>query len=218
MEFDAIARFLQDVGNDDTDEAGFNEIGLAWVARRAHISVLNPATVREDLTMSTWCSGTGRRWAERRTSLVGESGGHVEAVAVWIHLDPATGRPTVMGDEFANNYLPAAGGRRIDSRLRLAKLPDDQQLAASSSFPWQFRATDTDAFGHVNNAAYLAIAEQYLDLDGPCDLTIEWRSPCTADDELTVTTSGDQLWIIDSATDESRAVIAKSALDEEHPS
>ena len=39
MEMDAIANFLQDAGNDDTDDAGFAALGLAWVARRMTIDV-----------------------------------------------------------------------------------------------------------------------------------------------------------------------------------
>jgi len=149
MEFDAIARFLQDVGNEDTDDAGLAELGLAWVARKATIEVHTPATAREMLQMTTWCSGTGRRWAERRTTLRGEHGAHVEGVAVWVHLDPTSGRPVPWGDAFATNYLEATQGRQVDSKLRHDKTPPDVP-----GMEWQFRQTDMDGFGHVNNAAY----------------------------------------------------------------
>ena len=206
MEFDAIARFLQDVGNDDTDDAGFGSLGLAWVARRARIAVLSPAAAREQLTMSTWCSGTGRRWAERRTSLVGDAGAKIEAATIWIHLDPETGKPVPWGEEFADTYLPATHGRQVDARLRLPKTPPDDQ----PSVEWRFRKTDTDGFGHVNNTAYLAIAEEFLDLDGVTDLHIEWRSPCLASDLLDITTVDDTGWIVDHETGETRAVISRT--------
>lgn len=207
MEFDAVARFLQDIGNDDTDDADFGDLGLAWVARRALITVATPAQPREELTLSTWCSGTGRRWAERRTSITGESGAVIEAVTIWIHLDPENGKPIPWGEEFADIYLPAAGGRRVDARLRLAKHPEAEE---TSSTPWSFRSTDSDAFGHVNNAAYLAVAEEFLDLDRPCTLEIEWRTPCQAGDQLTAVTSADgtTLHLIDEALDETRAVFS----------
>ena len=54
MEFDAIGRFLQDVGNDDTDDAGFQELGFAWVARRALIKVESFPTTRSLLELTTW--------------------------------------------------------------------------------------------------------------------------------------------------------------------
>lgn len=210
MQFDAIARFLQDIGNDDTDDAEFGDLGLAWVARRALITVNKPAGSREDLTLSTWCSGTGRRWAERRTSITGDSGARIDAVTIWIHLDPESGKPVPWGDEFASTYLPATNGRRVDARLRLPKEPDPEQSGGSNSHPWSFRATDSDAFGHVNNTAYLAAAEEFLDLDGPCSLEIEWRTPCRAGDPLTAVTSADRrtLHLIDNQTGETRAVFA----------
>ncbi len=211
MQFDAIARFLQDVGNDDTDDAGFGALGLAWVARRALINVGTVAQSREELTLSTWCSGTGRSWAERRTSITGDSGASIDGVTVWIHLDPASSRPTPWGDEFASTYLPATNGRRVDARLKLAKAPAPADHCSSA--PWSFRATDEDAFGHVNNTAYLSAAEEFLDLDGPCSLEIEWRTPCRAGDQLTAITSlpeapglEETLHLIDHDASETRAV------------
>lgn len=203
MELDAVARFLQDVGNDDTDDAEFGGLGLAWVARRALIRVTTPAKPRETLTLSTWCSGTGRRLAERRTTIRGDEGASIDAATIWIHLDPENGRPTPWGNEFATTYLPAAAGRRVDSRLRLPKLPETEDERR----PWSFRSTDSDAFGHVNNTAYLAAAEEFLDLDGPLALEIEWRTPCLAGDALTAITSqnGRSLHLIDDETAQTRA-------------
>lgn len=208
MQFDAIARFLQDVGNDDTDDAEFGDLGLAWVARRALINVSTPARSREDLTLSTWCSGTGRRWAERRTSITGTFGAEIDAVTIWIHLDPETGRPIPWGENFANIYLPATNGRRVDARLKLPKMPE----GATRSAPWSFRATDSDAFGHVNNTAYLAAAEEFLNLDGPCSLEIEWRTPCRSGDQLIAITSNDDrnLHLVDDELGETRAVFSAS--------
>gem|GEM_PF-5053940 len=118
MELDAVARFLQDAGNDDTDDAGMAELGLAWVARRATMEVRSPAKARELLTIRTWCSGTGSRWAERRTSITGDHGASIEAAVIWVHLDAETGRPTKWGEGFANTYLESTGGRRVDAKLR----------------------------------------------------------------------------------------------------
>jgi acyl-ACP thioesterase len=196
MELDAIARFLQDAGNDDTDDASLAELGLAWVARRASIDVLRHASSREELTLTTWCSGTGRLWAERRTSIHGQGGAHIEAAAIWVHLDRATGRPVPWGESFAETYLEAAAGRQVDSRLRHLK----GTPPASSSTSWEFRSTDLDAFGHVNNAAYLAIAEEHFTLDdGPYRIEIEWRGPSQAHDPLEVLAApspdGEQIWV-----------------------
>jgi len=70
------------------------------------------AILDEALTLTTFCSGTGRCWAERRTSLVGSRGASIEAVSLWIRIDPATGGPLSLGDDFSEVYGAAAGGRR----------------------------------------------------------------------------------------------------------
>lgn len=209
MELDAIARFLQDAGNDDTDDAELPELGLAWVARRAAIEVHRNAAARESLTLTTWCSGTGSRWAERRTSLRGDRGAHIEAAVIWVHLDAATGRPRAWGEEFAERYLEAAAGRRVDAKLRHDKsCPPDV-----SPLTWTFRTTDMDAFGHVNNAAYLSIAEEVLRLDvSPFRVEVEWRGPSVANEPLTVQSAIiedgiRQIWVRSSDDDELRVTM-----------
>ncbi len=184
MEFDAIARFLQDAGNDDTDDANLEELGLAWVARRGVIRVGASAKPRELLDISTWCSGVGRRWAERRTSMRGEWGASVDAAVVWVHVDTTTGRPAQWGQDFASTYLEATQGRAVDAKLRHPKLPRDD----ATTERWSFRRTDHDAFGHVNNAAYLAVAEEFASdvLAGEATVEIEWRSPSWSHEDLTV--------------------------------
>ena len=210
MEFDAIGRFLQDAGNADTDDAGLPQLGLAWVARRCAIEIFQYGSAREQLTLRTWCSGTGARWAERRTSIHGSAGAHIEASALWIHIDAETGRPTKWGDAFAEAYLEAAGGREVDSRLRHPKRPPEE---AANRMPFRFRQTDMDAFRHVNNAAYLAILEEALGghaPHAPLRVEIEWRKPSLAGEDLEVVETmgpdGIQQWVM--ADGEVRATIA----------
>ena len=163
-----------------------------------------------DRSMTTWCSGTGKRWAERRTSLRGDFGAQIESAAVWVHLDRTTGRPSPWGDDFASTYLEATGARHIDARLR-----HDKELPDTENKPWQFRATDMDGFGHVNNAAYLAIAEEFLAIGEPLRIEIEWRGPSQADEALRVAHRADdgfdQLWV-SSDDGDLRATITVAAL------
>lgn len=211
MECDAIARFLQDAGNDDTDDAGLAEFGLAWVARRALFEIRHAPEAREVLEIATWCSGTGRRWAERSTRLSGDRGGRIDATVIWIHIDPETGRPSSWGDGFADNYLEATQQRRVDAKLRHST----DVPASAAPQPWQFRRTDIDAFGHVNNAAYLALAEEVwgtTTLAAPARLEIEWRKPSLASEELEIRVDGDQLWLIESSTNELRVTITCNPL------
>ena len=203
MELDAVFRFLQDAGNDDTDDAGLPKLGLAWIARKAVIVVMTAPTARELVDISTWCSGTGSRWAERRTRIVGPTGAHIDAATVWVHVDPTSGRPIRWGEEFASTYLEAAGGREVDSRLHHDKVPPGPGADGVERAPWSFRRTDLDAFGHVNNAAYLAVLEEVFDPVETASshvVEIEWRRPSLAGEPLTIVTrrleQGLDVWLV----------------------
>ena len=69
LRLDATARYLQDVATDDALDAGLDN-ALGWVVRRTMIRVDQPAMMSERLVLTTFCTGAGRSWAERRTSIV----------------------------------------------------------------------------------------------------------------------------------------------------
>ena len=157
LRLDAVARYAQDVANDDSHDAGLDNAN-SWVVRRMAIEVVQPPAFREGLTLTTFCSGVGRRWAERRTSIVGADGGRVEVAALWVHLDPLTGVPARFPANFDELYLEAAQGRTVS-----AKLVHDETVAdTATSASWPVRAADLDLLGHVNNAVYWAIVEEWL--------------------------------------------------------
>jgi acyl-ACP thioesterase len=159
LRLDATARYLQDIATDDATDAQLDD-AFGWVVRRTMIEVRRAAGLDEHLELSTFCAGTGRSWAERRTSITGDRGATIEAVSLWIRVDPATGRPTVLGDDFVAAYGEAARGRRVSSRLQLPAPPPDAAVR-----PWVIRRVDIDPLGHVNNAAQWAIVEETLPAD-----------------------------------------------------
>ncbi len=154
--FDAIARYLQDVANDDALDAGLAS-AMAWVVRRTLIRVAQPAVLGERLTATTFCSGTGRSWAERRTSIVGDRGAAIEAVSLWVQIDTVSGRPARLGDDFFAIYGEAGGGRTVSSRLSLDPPPADAEVR-----PWPVRISDLDVFGHANNAVLWSVLEEAM--------------------------------------------------------
>jgi acyl-ACP thioesterase len=154
MRLDAIARHLQDVASDDAADSGLDG---GWVVRRTLIDIRRPAVLAEDIHLTTFCTGTGRSWAERRTSIVGAAGAAVEAVSLWIHVDPASGRPATLGDAFFDRYGEAAGERRVSTRLALPAPPPDAAVR-----PWPVRVVDLDVYDHVNNASHWPILEAAL--------------------------------------------------------
>jgi acyl-ACP thioesterase len=155
LRLDALACHLQDVATDDYLDAGFGD-DRSWVLRRLLVAVRSPAAFDETLTLTTWCSGLGSRWAERSTQLRGARGALVDAAALWVHLDPASGIPRRLAAEFEDIFGPSAAGRRVGATLLHPAAPTN-----GATVGWQPRWCDLDVLGHVNNAAYwTAVLEQ----------------------------------------------------------
>lgn len=154
LRLDAIARYLQDVATDDATSSGLVN-ALGWVVRRSLVDVRRPAVLDETVELTTFCSGTGRSWAERRTSITGDAGAHIEASSLWVQIDVDAGRPAPLGDDFFAIYGEASGRRKISSRLSLPEPPPEAVRR-----PWLVRAVDLDPFHHVNNAAQWAVLEE----------------------------------------------------------
>jgi acyl-ACP thioesterase len=197
VRLDALARWLQDVAWLDVDDAGLAGHAV-WVLRRTRIAVSRFPRFGEPCTLATYCSGVGRMWAERRTTVT-PAGAHdscVEAVALWVHLDPSGTRPTPLTPAELATYEESAAGRRVSARLR-HRSPDGR---VEAGIPWTFRATDCDVARHVNNAAYWQALEEELLADWPeparADAEIEFRNPSQPGEKL-VLREGEMRWIVD---------------------
>jgi acyl-ACP thioesterase len=195
MRLDGLARWLQDVAYADVEDAGLAEKSV-WVVRRTRIDVRRFPRFGEEFELATFCSGMGRMWAERRTTVtrVGAEHSNVEAVALWVHLDPENWRPVPLGEAELELYGPAAAGRRVTARLRH---PAPGGVEQSSL--WLFRDTELDIAAHVNNAAYWTPLEEEL-LGGPepeaIDVEIEFRTPGQPGTKR-VLRAGARRWIVD---------------------
>ncbi len=187
---DAAARYLHDVAGDDWEDTGVDS-GDLWVVRRTAIR-LAPAgrwpNLGEAVTATTWCSGIGAAWAERRTDLAVGGVVLVEAEALWVPLD-GTGRPRRISHGFRDVYGLASGGRRVSGRVTAPVVPDGAERR-----PWPLRRVDLDVAGHVNNAAsWTALVEV---ADGPVATAVlthhgpvEWGEP------VTLAAARGQMWL-----------------------
>jgi acyl-ACP thioesterase len=187
---DAMSRWLQDIAYLDLIEAGFEGEG-AWIVRRTRIRVEAFPRFGEDLELRTFCSGIGRFSAERRTSIRGESAA-VEAVALWVCLDPDRGRPMRFPPEFISVYEESSAGRDANVRLRH---PDPPAGAERSG--WTFRASEMDPAQHINNSHYWVPLEEELaggEEPGSIDAEVEYRDPAMPG-EAVLLRDGSSLWI-----------------------
>jgi acyl-ACP thioesterase len=206
VRLDALARWLQDAALNDVVDAGLGETAL-WVVRRARIAVTTFPRFGETATVRTWSSGTGRMWAQRRTTVTTPGGARAEAVALWVHLDPQTGRPMPLTEPELAVYGASAAGREVKARLRHPAPPDD-----AVARPWRFRATELDVADHINNAAYWSPLEAELLAAGAepasIDVELEHKTPAQPG-EHAVLAAGPRRWIV---AEEGRAVRASFLL------
>ncbi len=155
LRLDAVARYLQDVANDDATDVELPD-AMFWIVRRTKIRVTRPAVIHERLAITTWCSGHGGRWAERRTQLVGDRGALIDTVSIWVSVDGESGAPKRLDETFFDTWGSAAGGRTV--RARLMHPPP----SAGDGRSWMVRYSDLDVVGHVNNAIYWAVLEEVM--------------------------------------------------------
>lgn len=162
LRLDSLARYLQSAAEDDLADAGLTE-PVVWLLRRCELSISSLPTAGEKLTIRTFCSGTGPRWAERTTTLSTGDGELVQARAVWAVVGLADGRPVPLSTGFLEIYGPSAAGRAVSARLSHPR-PDSAEVADGRD--WPLRAVDFDEAGHVNNAVHWAAVEDELAVDG----------------------------------------------------
>jgi acyl-ACP thioesterase len=199
MRLDALACWLQDVAYADVEDAGLAQTAV-WVVRRTRMRVNRFPRFGERFRCTTFCSGLGRMWAERRTDVVSEDGERpdVEAVSLWVHLDVTSWRPVPLTEDEIDTYGPAVVDRRVSARLR-HPMPSGA-LDGPETTQWSFRRTECDIAAHVNNAAYWQpLEEELLASSEPdparVDAEIEYRTPTQAGDHR-LRREGDWRWIL----------------------
>lgn len=156
LRLDALARYAQDVATDDSADSGITDETGFWVARRVVVELDAVARLGAILRLTTWCGGSGPRWAERCTRVEHADGVVAQIRAVWVRVDRVTGAPRPVPERFHDVYGPSSR-RRVRARL---EHPPPSSVADWQ--PWALRTTDFDVLGHVNNAVYWSPVEDVL--------------------------------------------------------
>jgi acyl-ACP thioesterase len=180
VRLDALARWLQDVAYADVCDVGLEAVAV-WVVRRTRIRVHRWPRFGERCELTTFCTGLGRMWAERRTDVrrPGADGPpDVEAVSLWVHLHRERRLPFALTEEEVAAYSGPGPQRRVTARLRH---PAPPPAADQDGTAWVFRATECDLADHINNAAYWQPLEEELlqrpSEPGAVDVELEYRAP-----------------------------------------
>lgn len=191
LRWDAVARYLQDVATDDALDAGLVN-AMGWVVRRTMIRMSASAQVNEQVGLTTFCTGAGRSWAERRTTITSSTCVVAEGVSLWVQIDVQSGRPVRLGDGFSEIYGAAARGRLVSSRLQLPRPPDDGARRS-----WSFRRADLDPFDHVNNAAQWSLVEELMADHGRlATVEVEYLAP-VGTQPLDLVVDAGHAWLVD---------------------
>jgi len=189
LRLDAVARYLQDIANDDAVDGQYSDIH-GWVVRRTELWVHQLPSYMTDIELATWCGGLGSHWAERRTSITSADGARIEAATLWVHVDLQTLKPSPLPPDFPERVAEASRGRTIRANLTIGKALPQPDLSAAA--PWQVRFADMDAVGHMNNAVYWTAVEEYLAshraFRPPMHATIEHHLPVDPGDEVAIET------------------------------
>ncbi len=171
LRLDALARYLQTAAEDDVSDAGLVE-PVVWLVRRCELRIAQLPVMGERISVRTFCSGTGPRWAERTTTVARADGQQlVQATAVWAAVGRADGRPVPLSAGFTAIYGASAAGRVASVRLshpRPGTAGYSGNGAAGGAPPrdWPLRVADFDTAGHVNNAVHWAVVEDELAVTG----------------------------------------------------
>ena len=159
LRLDAAARHIQDIGQDQLREMGFEETHPLWIVRRTMVDLIRPIEFQDMLRLRRWCSGTSNRWCEMRVRIDGREGGLIESEAFWININRETQMPARIADDFLEGLHKTTSVDRL--RWKGYLKPGSRDDAAEiHEFP--VRVTDIDLFDHMNNSVYWSVIEDYL--------------------------------------------------------
>lgn len=168
--------------------SGLQAMQCFWVLARLRLKVLRQPAIGETLTLETWPGTFKRLFAHRHFRFTGSNGDECAvASSQWMIISAASGRPQrvdMVADKLPDNRsLPAY----FNFEEKMVPVPESDQGAME--FPVRFSMEDIN--GHLNNAEYAGIAQDYAEHHlaapvGISGLEITFNSACLAPEVLKV--------------------------------
>ncbi|WP_280835353.1 acyl-[acyl-carrier-protein] thioesterase [Mycolicibacterium frederiksbergense] len=188
LRFDGACRHIQDIGQDQLREMGYEDVHPAWVVRRTMVDLIRPIEGGDMLRMRRWCSGTSNRWCEMRVRIDGRKGGLMESEAFWININRETQGPARISDDFLSGLRRTTDESRLrwKSYLKAGSRDDAVEIRE-----YPVRVSDIDLFDHMNNSVYWSVVEDYLYshpelLENPLRVTIEHDAAVALGEKLEI--------------------------------
>lgn len=201
VRLDAVARYLQDIANDNIEATEFGDTDPFWIVRRTVIDVIRPFSWPAAITAQRWCGALSTRWTNMRVRLTAEHEtnrfnpdprppGLIETEAFWINVNDH-GMPSRLSDQAFDMLSSMTDVHRLRWKPMNPETAPAPELLEVADREHVLRSTDFDPFKHLNNAAYLeAIEDELVDhpdlIDGPHRLVIEYLRPIVPGTTLTL--------------------------------
>lgn len=176
-----IINYFQDCSVLDSEEI---DKGLSYTAARKRgwflsawqVEILEYPLFMQHISVGTWPYAFSGMYGYRNFDIQNDRQEQiVRANSLWCMVDFDTGMPVKVTEEDIRGYqlMPGIDMPEIARKLRLYK--DGERRPA-----FQVRRNDIDTNHHVNNAAYIAMAEEYLPVDFlPDILKVQYRRAAT---------------------------------------
>jgi acyl-CoA thioester hydrolase len=208
-------RFMQEAAFGASAAAGYGPdhyttLGQQWLIRETQITYLRPITFGQTLVVKTWVEDFRRVRSRRAYEMM--LSGEVEPVARghtdWVYVDTATSRPVAVPAAMIAAFYPEGAPQQGQRRepFPAPPAPPPNVFTLHHRVRWR----DLDPAGHVNNANYVAFAEDAgmailaeagwsaarMTAEGfgivAREFRIEYLQPAVLDDDLTIST-----WVSD---------------------
>jgi len=142
------------------DQARYSEIGHYWIIRETEIEYLNPLYYNDRVVVRTWISDFRRVSSRRRYEFYLEGSDKLcaRAFSDWVYLDAVRQYPASIPKSFAAASFPEGIPESYPPRQPFLKppAPPPGTFSIRRNVSWQ----DLDPMQHVNNAVYMAYANE----------------------------------------------------------
>ncbi len=163
----SLLRYAQDMAWRHSTEAGFDRDwyearGMNWLVRNVKVTLEEPITYGDVLSVSTQVIGWRHVWARRRSEVrrLGSEDGHgADGLMATVDTDwvllTTEGRPAKVPPEIARYF--SSGQQFTRDRVVLPEPTGDVTTLST-----RVRPLDVDPMRHMNNAAYLDMVDDGL--------------------------------------------------------
>lgn len=161
--FYEIMNYLQDCTNFHSESLGcgleyMESRGRAWIIVAYKIKINQPIKLGQDIIVGTSPTDFGSMFATRQFFIKNTDGEFlVQADTLWVIMDMDKRRPTRITEEDASFYETEQVFDDVKASRKIKFL--DQ---GTSQDEFVVKKTFIDNNGHMNNADYLRVAEEYL--------------------------------------------------------